>query len=175
MLPLPTRTLLLADWRQRIAGRTDYRRISALCDRQAAEGLIETMRVDHPDVVCTLRRRRDKHFVAAMDRDARTVQPPPGLPPVADVVDPEFGGAEIPCTHLTVGEEAVVGVELERWYVDAEGWHVTPRGRIGARQAHKEMQRRGARLMRLVQGWGAPDLVRADPAAPLRPECREIA
>lgn len=170
MLPLPTLTLLLADWRQRIAGRTDYRRISAYGSRADAEALVQTMREDQPDVVCTVRRRRDQHYVAAMHRDARTIQPPPGLPPVADVTDPELGGAEIPCSHLSPGEEAVVGVELERWHVDADGWHVTPRGRIGARQAHREMQRRGARLMRLVQGWGAPDLVRVDPTQPLRPE-----
>jgi len=170
MLPLPVRTLLLADWRHRIGGRTDYRRISARCAEDQARALVVELRRTDPDVVYTVRRRRDRYHVAAMERDARTIRPPPGLPPVADVLDPEHGPTETPCSHLAVGDEAVIGAELERWHVDEDGWYVTPRGRIGVREAHRVMMRRGARVMRLVQGWGDPDLVREHPGAPLRPE-----
>jgi hypothetical protein len=111
-----------------------------------------------------------------MTRPPRTIRPPPGFPPVADVVDPEHGPDEVPpCPGLDPpGSVYLVGVERETWVstwcrgADVVGWaFVAPAGRVvDGRTATRELLRRGARLMRLAPSWGPPR-ERADVGSPL--------
>lgn len=102
-------------------------------------------------------------------RSRRVIYPPSSLRPVADVDDPEHGAEELhPCPGLDApGSVYLVGVEGEWWHVGAYGEVVSPRGELPMRQAVRELQRRGARLMYCARAW-LPDLIRDAVDAPLR-------
>lgn len=114
-----------------------------------------------------------------MSRAPRTITAPASYPPVADVVDPEFGPDEIPpCPPADgPGTVYVVGDERETWVAvptrgaDVLGFaFVGPAGRVlGGRDMVRMCLRRGARLMRMLC-WRPPHMARADIGSPLAPE-----